>query len=780
MPYNDSRWGDGLSIDSKEFLIDDDPGGQSCFDLIEIEEIKIELPDENEDCDSSGEPASTSGEGTSTSTSLNMSYKAEDQMTDHRAALNHSVTSAGSHYRRLRCIYCDRVMYTPKTLANHQQKCRPVECSVCGRKIPVGTIAAHLYRHENMRQREKHVVCKQSKIQYRRITRSRSAPCVQTRMLESQGFQCEFCDKSYSSQNSLSGHIRMNHNFSRKRAYICETCGVSFCNKVKFNVHRRKHVYRQCPVCGIKVVRDYFTQHFKNHSPDTPRFRCKLCTNSYIWKGSLNRHIYLNHAIDDKSENVCEQNDDEQKRIWSCEACNRSFSSQVKLKLHQVHHKTKQCPECGVQVSIFKLKSHLKLHTSKIRSYRCDDCGQLLKTKDNLKRHLTNVHQVLHIAETKPQSTVCDHCGRDFNTVAKLKAHLLSYRTRQCHVCGLHLKYTHLRYHLMKHGSAAFNYRCELCYTWFASKNSFDTHTALKHGIGDKCSQTRSYVCQECNESFANQKQLEHHMEKHKRTPCPDCGIKISVKDLKWHLKSHATNFFRCELCQKHLKSKNSLLSHLSIKHPEVVNAKKESYSCNYCSRSFGNKYLLKMHKLAHKTRHCDVCGTDVKYTHFRYHSMKHSSAGFRFCCAMCNKLFTSQKSLNAHTAADHGKGKNLSESKLYVCEKCNESFISEASLDEHQEHHPCVQCSICGIKVAVKSVKWHLKSHQPNRFPCAFCIKSFTSKQYLKEHISLNHSAGDNQCRKESHVCDQCNKSFNSFIQLHRHERYHMRKCKN
>jgi len=66
--------------------------------------------------------------------------------------------------------------------------------------------------------------------------------------LQHREFPCEFCEKSYSSQNYLASHVKAEHkkqasSIIRARDFVCKFCGTAFVQKCKsFRVHLQSYL----------------------------------------------------------------------------------------------------------------------------------------------------------------------------------------------------------------------------------------------------------------------------------------------------------------------------------------------------------------------------------------------------------------------------------------------------------------------------------------------------------------------------------------------------------
>lgn len=87
---------------------------------------------------------------------------------------------------------------------------------------------------------------------------------------------------------------------------------------------------------------------------------------------------------------------------------------------------------------------------------------------------------------------------------------------------------------------------------------------------------------------------------------------------------------------------------------------------------------------------------------------------------------------------------RSVEERRKFYCEICSKVFFALSSLEAHKSQHidsefwP-FQCSICNKKQATKYKHTaHMKQHTHVN-SCTECGKSFSTKQYLKDHMNLH-----------------------------------------
>lgn len=134
-------------------------------------------------------------------------------------------------------------------------------------------------------------------------------------------------------------------------------------------------------------------------------------------------------------------------------------------------------------------------------------------------------------------------------------------------------------------------HKCNRCPVAFDLKSSLAKH--MKTHIDEKLHQ-----CDRCYESFANSSNLRRHMSIHERIlskgpfHCARCKIDfIDENEKKTHEKTCTDGLFSCTVCNKYsTRSKHNLKSHLK------VHSSERPYRCDICMKDFKHKQSLKKH----------------------------------------------------------------------------------------------------------------------------------------------------------------------------------------
>ncbi|XP_075044753.1 putative transcription factor Ovo-like 1 [Mixophyes fleayi] len=107
----------------------------------------------------------------------------------------------------------------------------------------------------------------------------------------------------------------------------------------------------------------------------------------------------------------------EQRMLFRCSLCDKSFSYQRMLNRHMKCHsevKRHQCEHCGKGFNdTFDLKRHVRTHTG-VRPYKCHLCDKAFTQRCSLESHLKKIHGIQQNYAYKERRTklyVCEDCG---------------------------------------------------------------------------------------------------------------------------------------------------------------------------------------------------------------------------------------------------------------------------------------------------------------------------------------------------------------------------------
>ncbi|XP_036014076.1 zinc finger protein 131 isoform X4 [Mus musculus] len=169
------------------------------------------------------------------------------------------------------------------------------------------------------------------------------------------------------------------------------------------------------------------------------------------------------------------------------------------------------------------------------------------------------------------------------------------------------------------------------------------------------------------------------------------------------HMKSHSTESFKCEICNKRYLRESAWKQHLNCYHLEEGGVSKKQrtgkkiHICQYCDKQFDH------------------------FGHFKEHLRKHTGEK-PFECSNCHERFARNSTLKCHlTACQTGVGAKKGRKKLYECQVCNSVFNSWDQFKDHLVIHT---------------------GDKPNH--CTLCDLWFMQGNELRRHLSDAHNISE------------------------------------
>ncbi|KAG6446618.1 hypothetical protein O3G_MSEX004548 [Manduca sexta] len=230
---------------------------------------------------------------------------------------------------------------------------------------------------------------------------------------------------------------------------------------------------------------------------------------------------------------------------------------------------------------------------------------------------------------------------------------------------------------------------------------------------------------------------------------------------------------YKCTDCLKGFNFKPSYDKHME-KHSESMGP----YRCEVCKQRMDTEEKLANHKKYHEVRYkCSECGLmrSGRLTIRDHYTAYHCHGYYQYNCPHCPKSFKRQVSMRKHICYSHKNKERV------ICAYCNKSYASKEVLKAHMmRRHPkkvsagekckrCV-CAECGLAFASPSqLRSHGRKHSLSRdYYCVECDKSFKSDSTLKQHLKT----------ASPHInyidlplpCTHCNKRFAIRRDLERH----------
>ncbi|GAB0092598.1 hypothetical protein DMENIID0001_076050 [Sergentomyia squamirostris] len=268
------------------------------------------------------------------------------------------------------------------------------------------------------------------------------------------------------------------------------------------------------------------------------------------------------------------------------------------------------------------------------------------------------------------------------------------------------------------------------------------------------------------------QKNLGMHLkihEKHQELVCAYCEKPFKNKEsMKRHEREHTGEKpFECSVCSKKFLEKSKMMKHKQGHKNE--DARKAANTCAQCGKGFRHKFILDRHVLIHredKPEECQVCFKRFKH---RPGLLNHMAVHTKpFVCDICNKGFSQDRSLKAHSLRHLKKNVN--------CCYCDRTFITKNEhkihMDKHHQGLPAmavagpVSCTLCNeMFLNMELLKDHVTQHPSVKpYECEQCSKRYFEKGALLKHFRAAHlgmKPPKPEFKKIAYTCGECGKPF-------------------
>ena len=309
---------------------------------------------------------------------------------------------------------------------------------------------------------------------------------------------------------------------------------------------------------------------------DEKQFTCEICNKVFSSKGKLKSHITIVHEGRKPFTRLKAHIDSvhEKKKPFLCETCNERFKTKQILLRHIASKHIRKGPyQCATCNSEFEEKRGLNEHVSSVHGginpFKCDLCESTFARQNGLNRHKRSVH------EKTTTFLYCQICNKGFSQKHHLKSHIAivheGIRPFQCNVCGsTYGVKSKLKLHVQAVHKGKKPFPCSKCDKQFYTSTRLREHIEIIHEGKDNA----NAECEICNEKFTHVKKLRYHMNRFhegKNFVCDLCSIAFLTRfKLKAHIEAvhEGKKPYQCEFCEKSFSKKPYLISHVSTLHP--------------------------------------------------------------------------------------------------------------------------------------------------------------------------------------------------------------------
>ncbi|XP_063630131.1 zinc finger protein 41-like [Cydia splendana] len=367
----------------------------------------------------------------------------------------------------------------------------------------------------------------------------------------------------------------------------------------------------------------------------------------------------------------------------------------------------------------------------------------------------------------------CEDCAIGFVMEEPYLLHMKSHAPEagefMCEICRCRGNNKEQMYkHKLRHFR---RYRCAICRRVFKDKETASSHVMSEHVH-------EAFICGECGKGFRRPAYLKKHVAqqhtKGQRHECPICKRVFFHRSMyNTHVRRHneevrnpVDQLFICDLCSKHLKSKQALKRHLA------VHARTRNIPCSLCPSMFHTKKGLRLHELNKHSgdkerrmlQRCPQCERECTTPALlRQHIRRmHTDRTKKYQCDDCKRFYWSKGEIRSHIVWSHAPSRGK---RALFC--CGREFRTRSRLKDHiaihhlgHERERIHKCDQCDKAFANKQVlNRHKKSHTDNTYPCPDCGVRFKCEGYVKVHQQLKHL---NMTRAEIKALKQARKALN------------------
>lgn len=170
------------------------------------------------------------------------------------------------------------------------------------------------------------------------------------------------------------------------------------------------------------------------------------------------------------------------KNKYKCEHCEKSFTNEILLDIHQAVHNGRselECPHClKVLSSKGAMVKHRRIHLQ-VKKYQCERCGKQFVHDTSFRMHM--------YAHDNTRKVSCKVCHRQFRCTPHLNRHMRIHtgeKPYSCPTCGrLFAQRYNMMMHYKSHDPNSGDHKCTICDKSFVMRKRLNEHLKLEHNI---------------------------------------------------------------------------------------------------------------------------------------------------------------------------------------------------------------------------------------------------------------------------------------------------------
>ncbi|KAI4494473.1 hypothetical protein M0802_008965 [Mischocyttarus mexicanus] len=220
--------------------------------------------------------------------------------------------------------------------------------------------------------------------------------------------------------------------------------------------------------------------------------------------------------------------------------------------------------------------------------------------------------------------------------------------------------------------------------------------------------------------------------------------------------REHLTSEWWCTPCNSYYKTRESLMKHMQFHCPR-------KYKCRKCPMSFelvedlakheGTNHLkvtLDFDEIVKECHQCDrkfVSWEMLKQHRMRDHLGESIAIGMNTWCSSCNRFFPTIEAYHNHQQLHQNNNHSMAQAQQLSMQSSKFSIfglgdpLQEIKKEYSSENTKSLTCPTCGkVCTQQSALSNHMRTHEPKRYKCDICGRSFGLFIRLAAHRKSEH----------------------------------------